>query len=410
VTAFPSLGFDPAPGDAGEIARLGRETGRVAADVDALADEVRAFSELGSAWCGDAAGAFSASVGELPRQLRLTSEAFGAAARQLDTWSATLAQLQTEARDAEREAAAALARLREARAAAAALPPTNAGSDAFLAHLQAGPARARAVDAAEAALAAARRRGEAVRQRAQAGARTAERVVREAARVAPPTPGLLTRIGTSLVDGVQAANEAVGQWVRDNREVIAAVTDVLSTVAFVAAFVPGLGTPVLLASLAVLAGTSLLAAYTDERDAGDVLLAAAGFGLAGAATAAGRAAQVTRLGEAAAASGTRAPTFFSRGVGQPPSMFTNGLTMSSRELVWRSVQLQPTLAGHGVGLVSTVGTARDRGLLPPQHRERPAPAAAPARPVVHTVAPGVRAEPRQVGPVPVLSSRTGGGR
>ena len=361
MTGYVALGFDPAPGDAAEVARLGRETARVAGELHQLD---RDLQRLGSAaaWQGTAGHCFRSAVGELPAHLRRAEDSFGHAARALTGWADLLADLQVEARAAERAAADALARLRAARAHAADVPAGGADPAAWVAAEQAA---ARAVREAEAALERARARGRQVQEQAEAGAARAERAVREAARTAPPEPGLLERIGDSLVDGVQALNEAVGDWVRENADAIAAVTDVLSTVAFVAGFVPGVGTGTMLAlnGLALL-GTASLAAYTDRKDLGDVALAGAGLALGGLGAVAERAAVVARADE------------LGQAVTKLPSMFTPGLVMGQRELVWRSVQLQPTLAGHALGIVDVVGIARDRGLLPPQGGQPVVPVAA----------------------------------
>lgn len=353
MTRYPALGFDPAPGDPAELAQLGRETGRVAGEVDDLARQLRRLGELGGDWRGTAADVFATALDELPQQLQVAQESFGAVAGRLSEWAGELADLQSQARAAEADAAEALARLRAARAAAGAPRPTTSGPAALADHLQDLQAAAGAIESAERALAAARARGERVQERARDGSARVERAVRDAARVAPDS-GLLKRVGGSLVDAVRSMNDGLATFVRDHKQMIADLTDALSAVALVAAFT-SLGPLGLLAmGLLTLAGTGALAAYTDERDAGDVALAAVGVGLTGAASAAGRAARLARVAE------TGAP------VARLPSMFTPGLTMGNREFAWRTVQLQPTLAGHAVGLVSNVETARARGILPPR--------------------------------------------
>lgn len=350
MSAFPALGFDPAPGSPDVVARLGRDTTRVAGELAALGRDLQRLDAVGADWRGEAASCFRASLGELPRHLRRAEESFAAAARELSGWSAELADLQSQARAAEGDAADALVRLRAARSAASGVPTADDPLGAARAQAAAREARE-----AEAALERARARARDIRHRAQDAAARVERAVREAARTAPPEPGIFERIGDSLVDGVQALNTAVGDWVRENADTIAAVTDVLSTVAFVAGFVPGVGTGTMLAlnGLALL-GTASLAAYTDRKDMTDVALAGAGLVLGGAGAVAERAAVAARADE------------LGQAVTRLPSMFTPGLVMGQRELVWRSVQLQPTLAGHAIGIVDMVGTARDRGLLPPQ--------------------------------------------
>lgn len=382
MTAFPALGFDPAPGDPGELARLGRDTARAAGEVQELAQVLRALSALGADWCGLSATAFAEQVGDLPRQLGRAHDAFGEVARQVGHWSDSLEALQAEARAAERDAAEALARLRAARAHASSLglPPTGAGAGALVDHLADGQAAARAVDAAEAALAAARAQGERVRERARDGTQRVERAVREAAQVAPPEPGFFARVSDSLIAGVERLNEGARTFVEKHKEAIAAVVDAVSVVAFAAGFVPGVGWAVLLgAGVAVLLGTSLLAACTDEKDMGDVGMAAVGVALGGGARVAEKAAMAAR------ATATGAP------VRALPSMFTNGLTMGQDELLWRTVQLQPVLAGHAVGVVDTTRTLRDRGVLPPAGTSLAA--RRPAQVHVRSVEPGRAAAP-----------------
>lgn len=350
MSAFPALGFDPAPGDAAEVGRLGRETARVAGELHDLDRELQRLGSVGPAWRGAAGECFRGAVGELPVHLRRAEDSFAVAARALSTWGDLLADLQVEARAAERAAADALARLRAARARAAEVPTGGADPAAWVVAEQAA---ARAVREAEADLERARARGRHVQEQAQEGAFRAEHAVREAARTAPPEPGLLERIGDSLVDGVRELNARVGEWVKENAELIAAITDAVSVVAFVAGFVPGVGTGVMLAlNGAVLVSTVALAAYTDEKGLTDVAFAGVGLGLGVLGAGAGRAAAVARAEEMGTA---LAPL---------PSMFTPGLVMGQRELVWRSVQLQPVLAGHALGLVDTVRTGRDRGLIP----------------------------------------------
>lgn len=349
MTAFAALGFDPAPGDPGEVLRLSRETSRVASEMHELDRELRRLS-AGPAWQGAAGECFRRAATELPRHLRRAEESFAQAARALSGWGALLEELQAEARAAERSAADALHRLRVAREQAAAVPTGGADPTAWVA---AERAAARAVRDAETDLERARARGRQLQDAAESGAARTERAVREAARSAPSEPGLLERIGDSLVDGVRALNQLAGDWVRENAAVLAAVTDAVSVVAFVAGFVPGVGTGVMLAlNGAVLVTTVALAAYTDEKGLTDVAFAGAGLGLGVLGSAAGRTAAVARADELGTA---LAPL---------PSMFTPGLVMAQRELVWRSVQLQPTLAGMALGVVDTARTGRDRGLLP----------------------------------------------
>ncbi len=63
---YPSLGFDPAPGDVGNVETLAARTKRAATALDTAQNSIKRLTGNVS-WTGDAASAFSKKVGELPR-------------------------------------------------------------------------------------------------------------------------------------------------------------------------------------------------------------------------------------------------------------------------------------------------------------------------------------------------------
>ncbi len=106
IVGYPTLGFDPAPGDPDDVAVLGRTIAGASqsmAEVDALlvaADQRE--------WLGDAAVAFRNLLAhEFGPRVSAAAEAFGIAERVIWTWSDDLREFQREARDLEGQARSA---------------------------------------------------------------------------------------------------------------------------------------------------------------------------------------------------------------------------------------------------------------------------------------------------------------
>jgi hypothetical protein len=261
---YPSLGFDPAPGDCWALGRLSRHADRVADDLSGLTEGLARLRGVEGSWRGTAAAEFTRALDDLPRSISASRRAFRVTAVSLLTYRDALLDLQAEARRAERDAEDALHRL----------------------HAQS--ATSSAVELARQDLEAARAWGHRIQSRAEVEARAAEQAVRRTTEFAPAVPGLLQRL-----------NSGVGDWVRDNPELFTVLADIANVVGMLALFVPGGALLALVAAGIAVASTGLLAVYADGSMT-DVALAAAGLATGGAAGLAGRAAAGARakaLGE-----------------------------------------------------------------------------------------------------------------
>jgi hypothetical protein len=243
-SAFPSLGFDPAPGDLPAVERLVVTVDRSAALLDRVRRQLAQVGRPGAGWRGEAASAFAERLGTLPDYLDRSATSVAEVRAALAQWARRLQEMQASARayeraaaEAERALAAALAALR----AAASSPPVGPFADpsdvAARERAAALVRRAQAqVDSAAGALEQVRRRAAALREEHQ---RIAERVaagIRAALDRAPAEPALLERLSTALtdlVDWVASVPERVDRFAEEHAATILAVADVLSEAATV---------------------------------------------------------------------------------------------------------------------------------------------------------------------------------
>ncbi|MFI5534365.1 putative T7SS-secreted protein [Kitasatospora sp. NPDC051853] len=114
---FPALGFDPAPGNPGNVDALVTRLNTAASALSSAHQSLSSLTRTGGAWQGDAATAFAGKVGELPSMLRDSDDAIRTAARQLDAWHGQLLSYQATARKYESEAQAAKQRCEQCEAA-----------------------------------------------------------------------------------------------------------------------------------------------------------------------------------------------------------------------------------------------------------------------------------------------------
>lgn len=242
---FPALGFDPAPGEPEQACACAREHRRAAVELDRLAAQVARLPASVATWRGAAATAFSAALAPLPGRLREAAQALAATGAHLSAWADELEDLQERARRAERAAADALERVREA------------------------VAGGRVVDAwdAEEDLRRAVQQADEVRAAWRAGGRRAASAVDAAAAAAPPLPG------------------GLGELVWQHRHGISWAADISSMASFPVAFAGPVGAAAGAAlGAAGLAGHALLAAYADGATS-DVVLGASVLGMGGASAA-----------------------------------------------------------------------------------------------------------------------------
>ncbi|WP_345699280.1 putative T7SS-secreted protein [Kitasatospora terrestris] len=264
ASEFPTLGFDPAPGNTGNVGTL---VGRLTTAAGALERASGTLSSLtrGSSWQGDAARAFAGKVGELPKLLRDSDDAVREAARQLDSWQAQLTSFQDTARRYESEAQAAKQRCEQCEQAkdrARTRYNTAADSPAFAlagrlytddAQLREAQARIdgaqreldaaggelddakRALEDAQDAFDAIVRRAKELKEDHQDAAAKIAKALRKANQNAPDTS-----LWDRLKDGLKRAGHAIKEWATKHADLLKKIGDwlsIASTVLGVAALV-----------------------------------------------------------------------------------------------------------------------------------------------------------------------------
>ncbi|MQA86649.1 MAG: hypothetical protein GEV03_18945 [Streptosporangiales bacterium] len=111
---YPTLGFDPAPGEPAVVDATAEKIAKVAGSLDRIHDALDSVAEVGGIWEGVAAEAFVEAMGELPEQARELSDGLLRASRLLTGWEGSLEDYQRRAMELERQAAAAKRELDQA--------------------------------------------------------------------------------------------------------------------------------------------------------------------------------------------------------------------------------------------------------------------------------------------------------
>jgi hypothetical protein len=268
---YPSLGFDPCPGDLPGYEALAAYASQSATT---LADTVQTLSSANSdQWRGQAADAFRTHLRTdvLPLAGK-AAESVGRAAAALHAWALTLAALQDEARALDRQAAPYQAQLVMTRQSAG-LPAT-----AQLLSATALTATQRAhVDAATTALAGITARANALHAEYLTAAQQASGQLEDAGNMAPHPPGLFSSLwhdATSVWDGI--VHEA-SNIVHDKAlwEFISGVAGIVATVAGLLALIPPLSllfAPIAVAAALVALGADTVLAGFDGGSWGAVIL------------------------------------------------------------------------------------------------------------------------------------------
>ncbi|MFL6073289.1 MAG: WXG100 family type VII secretion target [Mycobacteriales bacterium] len=101
---FPALGFDPAPGDPGQISAQATAIRNHSVTLSTYASQLDGLKTDG--FEGDTADAFHDKLGKLPPDLHTSSDVYGKVANALDGFASTLAEAQRQARSLEEQAAA----------------------------------------------------------------------------------------------------------------------------------------------------------------------------------------------------------------------------------------------------------------------------------------------------------------
>jgi hypothetical protein len=231
---YPSLGFDPCPGDLTGYRALAAYASRSAT---VLSGAVRSLAAAGSdQWRGQAADAFRTHVhADVLPLAGKAADSVGRAATALHSWALTLAALQDEARTLDRQVAPyhvqLTAALRAAGLPATAQPP-------YAARLTS--AQQSRIDEATTALAGIAARAEEIHAQYVAAVQRAGSQLEDAGNMAPHPPGLFASLWHDVEshwdDVVRGASDIVHDkavW-----EFIAGVANVVATAAGLLALIP----------------------------------------------------------------------------------------------------------------------------------------------------------------------------
>lgn len=376
---FPSLGFDPAPGDQSVAAQVADSVGHTAQALDEIAALLTGAAD--GEWRGKAAIAFRHMLDHDFRPKVVTAaQSFDASQRALQDWLWTMRDSQSRAAGLERQHADAVQAARSAHAALAALPASAvpAGGppptpDQLRAEQDLADRRAAASGRANSADAEVRRLHDAAVQLAQSyerAGRDAANRLQHAMDLAPDEPGFWQR----LADDVGKVLDDIGHFAADIRDrmvdlleqvapllqVIGDVAGLLSAALGLLAFVPGL--QFLAIPALVLGGVALLSHYgaavgrtgsfTKALTDKDVVMDAIGVVLGvGALKVGAKLVAAARAGSTAEGGGSAVravPQLVGPDMEMPASYFqlaTTNYSMGQDELIWRTVSYHVTAAG-----------------------------------------------------------------
>jgi hypothetical protein len=268
---YPSLGFDPCPGDLAGYEALAGYAGRSAAT---LTEAAKTLASAGSdQWHGQAADAFRAHVHTdvLPLASK-AANSIGQAATAFRDWALALASLQDEARALDRQAAPYQAQLtaalRSAGLPATARPPYRATFE---------PAQQARLDEATTALGGISARASDIHGRYLAAVQRTGSQLADAGNLAPPPPGLFAGLWHDAESGWDEAAGFIGHVVHDKGllEFIAGVANIVATVAGLLALIPPLSllfAPIALGAAGIALISDTLLAGFDGGSWGAVIL------------------------------------------------------------------------------------------------------------------------------------------
>lgn len=225
---YPTLGFDPAPGNPGNVSALAANlTGTAGTLREAKGTLAAVAGNLGG-WEGQAAESFRSRASEFPKQLDQAAAAMTGAAGVLRQWQQDLVRLQAKARAYEQQAAAAKKKVE----AAENDPALSLIGQFFSNDMDLAAAQEKSA-AAKRRLAAAREEFEEIIARAKKLLEYHEELSGETARKltqfaeSAPAPGLLT----AFLDDLGAPFEAGWNWTKAHANRIANLGDISGDIA-----------------------------------------------------------------------------------------------------------------------------------------------------------------------------------
>lgn len=247
---FDALGFDPAPGEVGNIEALSTNYTQVSQSLEQAHQALTRIGASSGIWQGQAADNFRDTVGELPDYLDKAYRSLGDAATALEGWHTDLGSMQRTAADLERQAQQAQRRLEQAEA-----NPDLGLAGRFFPDGESLQAAQQRLEAATERLHAAQQELEAIREQARRLLEQHEQLAQEVAKalqrakdIAPEEPGFFEELAA-----------ASGNIIANLADVTGDISTMLSVVSGVVELVPGVGSVVGTALDAVGLGLSVTA-------------------------------------------------------------------------------------------------------------------------------------------------------
>lgn len=387
--SFPSLGFDPAPGDlatAGQVVRGVADTARALEEISALLS-----GAADGAWRGQAAIAFRDLLSdEFRPKVTTAARSFGTAHRALDGWLDTMGSSQSRARSLEAQHAEAVRRARAAHAALAGIPEATAPAGAARTpeeasaeseRLRARAAVSRSVSSADTEVERIERDARNLLHEYEDLGRQAAAGLQRAMDIAPTEPGFWQR----LADDVRTTLDTIDEYVADLVEgavefleefaplldVIGDLAGMLGAVCGVLAWIPGLqifaGAALVLGALAMgahyLAAVGESGSFAEALTDGEFLMDAAGVALGVGAWRIGKQVVEAARSGSSFVSGAPAvrsvPQLIGRAQDMVPSFFQlatgASYSMGTAEFGWRIVGLKVSQGSFVLGVVEAPG-------------------------------------------------------